>query len=270
MLARTTPDAFRTKPEGGFVAGASWLYFCADRLLYGFVLWEVPSESDMAALVKLMEAELVLRPPHAAYVDVRRLRVALAPSFGELAKFFATRADDLARAVTRGAIVRGDGMMAAVAAGFLATVPSTFSATTWTEPVDALVDLGVAKDRAPSLAIALERAYEEAAGTPHVIGALSDWLEQHLDDPSLDDAARALAIASRTLQRRLSESGTSFLDEIGKARVRVAQRMMLASDVPVSNVALDVGCASPQHFASLFKKLVGETPTAWRKRMASG
>ena len=46
--------------------------------------------------------------------------------------------------------------------------------------------------------------------------------------------------------------------------------MILASDVPISNVALDVGCASPQHFASLFKKFVGETPTAWRKRMASG
>ena len=88
MLARTTNDAFRTKPEGTFVAGASWLYFCADPSLYGFVLWEVPSESDMAALVRLMEDELVLRPPHAAYVDVRRLRVALSPSFGELAKFF--------------------------------------------------------------------------------------------------------------------------------------------------------------------------------------
>lgn len=270
MLARVTNDVFRTKPEGGFVAGSSWLYFCAEPSLYGFVLWEVPSEGDMSALVKLMEDELALRPPHAAYVDVRRLRVALAPSFAELAQFFATHADDLARAVTRGAIVRGDGMMAAVAAGFLATVPSTFSATTWTEPARALEALGVAKDRAPALADALDRAYEEAAGTPHVIAALSDWLEENLAEPSLDDAARALAMASRTLQRRLSEAGTSFLDEIGKARVRVAQRTMLASDVPVSNVALDVGCASPQHFASLFKKIVGETPTAWRKRMASG
>jgi AraC-like DNA-binding protein len=270
VLARTTNDAFRTKPEGAFVAGASWLYFCADASLYGFVLWEVPSENDMAALVRLMEDELVLRPPHAAYVDVRRLRVALSPSFGELAKFFAARADDLARAVTRGAIVRGDGITAAIAAGFMATVPSTFSATTWTEPARALEDLGVAKDRAPALADALDRAYEEAAGTPHVLAALQDWLEDHLADPSLDDAARALAMASRTLQRRLSDADTSFLDEVGKARVRVAQRMMLASDVPVSNVAMDVGCASPQHFASLFKKFVGETPTAWRKRMASG
>jgi AraC-like DNA-binding protein len=268
VLARATTEAFRTKPEGGFVAGASWLYFCAGPSLYGFVLWEVPSEADMAALVRLMEDELASRPPHAAYVDVRRLRVALAPSFGELATFFATRADDLARAVTRGAIVRGDGITAAIAAGFLATVPSTFSATTWTEPSRALEDLGVAKDRAAALAEALDRAYEEAAGTPHVLASLQDWLEGHLDDPSLDDAARALATASRTLQRRLSEADTSFLDEIGKARVRVAQRMMLASDVPISNVAMDVGCASPQHFASLFKKFVGETPTAWRRRMA--
>lgn len=270
MLARTTNDVFRTKPEGGFVAGASWLYFCADPLLYGFVLWEVPSETDMAALVRLMEDELALRPPHAAYVDVRRLRVALAPSFAELAKFFMTRSGELARAVTHGAIVRGEGITAAVAAGFLATVPTSFSATTFTEPASALEHLGVAKARAADLAAALERAYEEAAGTPRVIASLSDWLEEHLRDPSLDDAARALAMASRTLQRRLSDADTSFLDEVGKARIRVAQRLMLASDVPVSNVAMDVGCASPQHFASLFKKHVGETPTAWRKRMAPG
>lgn len=270
MIARTSLDAFRTKPEGTWVAGASWLYFCVDAGLFGFVLWEVPAERDMAALVRLMEEELTLRPPHAAYVDVRRLRVALAPSFAELAKFFAANAEELARAVTRGAIVRGEGMIAAVAAGFLATVPSTFTATTWTEPAPALESLGVPRDRAGALAEALDRAYGEAAGTPHVIGALADWLEEHLTDPSLDDAARALAMASRTLQRRLAEHETSFVDEIGKARVRVAQRMMLASDVPISNVALDVGCASPQHFASLFKKIVGETPTAWRKRMASG
>lgn len=270
MLARKASDAFRTKPEGGFVAGASWLYFCVDAELYGFVLWEVPSEEDMTALVRLMEEELVLRAPHAAYVDVRRLRVALAPSFAQLATFFANNADALARAVTHGAIVRGDGITAAVAAGFLATVPSTFSATTWTEPTAALEHLGIVSDRAVVLAEALDRAYEEAAGTPHVLAALQDWLEQHLADGTLEDAARSLAMSPRTLQRRLSESATSFLDELGKARVRVAQRLMLASDVPVSNVAMDVGCASPQHFASLFKKHVGETPTAWRKRMASG
>jgi transcriptional regulator GlxA family with amidase domain len=270
VLERRTSDAFRTRPEGGFVAGEAWLYFCADASLHGFVLWEVPSEKDMDALVRLMEAELTRREPHVAYVDVRRLRVALAPSFAALARYFVTHAEALARVVTRGAIVRGEGITAAIAAGFMATVPTTFSASTWTDPVRALEHLGLRPERARALAEALDRACEEAAGTPHVLASLQGWLEQHLEGSTLEDAARGLATAPRTLQRRLSEAGTSFVDELGKARVRVAQRMMLASDVPISNVALDVGCASPQHFASLFKKHVGETPTAWRQRMARG
>ncbi len=29
-------------------------------------------------------------------------------------------------------------------------------------------------------------------------------------------------------------------------------------------VAVEVGCASLQHFSSLFRKLVGESPSTWR------
>lgn len=264
-LVRMTDEAFRAAPIGGWVAGTSWLYFCVDLSLFGFVLWEVPSEDDMTALVTLMERELD-RPPHAAFVDVRRLRVALGPSFARLATYFAEHAEALARVVTHGAIVRGEGVTGAVAAGFLDTVPPTFRATVWSEPEAALASLGV---RDPSaVAEAIDAAYEDAAGSPRALEALRAWLEKNLDESTLEIAARSLAMSARTLQRRLGEAGTSFVDELGKARVRVAQRMLLDSDVPISTIALDVGCASPQHFASLFKKHVGETPTDYRRRLA--
>lgn len=256
---------FREAPAGGFVAGSSWIYFCVDEHLHGFVLWGTPSEEDMRALVDLMVTELD-RPPHAAFVDVRELTTALAPAFEILADYFRTHARALARSVTRAAIVKPDGLTGAVAAGFLGTVPETFRATLWDDATTALTSLGV--DDASGVATALARAQAEASGTPDVVKKLRGWLEHHLEDGTLEGAARALAMAERSLQRRLGEIGTSFGEEQQRARVTAAKRLLLETDRAVTVIAIDVGCASPQHLSTLFKKHVGETPTAWRKRMA--
>ena len=265
VLTAMDADAFRSRPAGGFLSGSSWIYFCLDERLFGFVLWGTPSTEDMSALVRLLEIELD-RPPHAALVDVRGLAVALAPSFEQLADYFRRHADDLARVVTRSAIVKPDGLAGAVAAGFLETVPPTFSATLWSALVPALASLDV--ERPEEVAAVIERAQAEAAGTPDVLRELHAWLDHHLGDGTLEAAARALAMAPRTLQRRLGEAATSFAEEIQLARVRHAKRMLLETDQAITAIAIDVGCASPQHLSTLFKKHVGETPTAWRARTA--
>lgn len=265
MLVAMDAVAFRRKPGGGFLSGASWLYFCVDEHLFGFVLWGIPSDEDMGALVRLLEIELD-RPPHAALVDVRALSTALAPSFDQLAGYFRKNARELARVVTRSAIVKSDGLAGAVAAGFLGTVPPTFSATLWDDLAAALVSLEVA---APDdVAAAIVRAHAEAAGTPEIIRRLRAWLEGHPRDGTLEGAARGLAVASRTLQRRLGEVATTFAEELQHARVRAAMKLLLETNDPITTIAIDVGCASPQHLSTLFKRHVGEPPTSWRAKMA--
>ena len=265
VLTAMGAETFRARPAGGFLAGASWIYFCVDPRLFGFVLWGTPSAEDMGDLVRVLEVELD-RPPHAAVVDVRRLAVALAPSFEQLADYFRRHADELARVVTRSAIVKPAGLAGAVAAGFMETVPPTFSATLWNDLAPALASLDV--DRPEDVAAAIERAQAEASGMPDVLRELHAWLDGHLADGTLEAAARALAMAPRTLQRRLGEASTSFAEEIQRARVRHAKRLLLETDQAITAIAIDVGCASPQHLSTLFKKHVGETPTAWRARMA--
>jgi AraC-like DNA-binding protein len=85
-------------------------------------------------------------------------------------------------------------------------------------------------------------------------------------ETSLARVARALSLSERSLQRRLAEHGTSLKKEIAGARVRKAQRLLAETDVPISQVAYDVGCASPSHFSRLFRSETGETPAQWRVR----
>ena len=83
---------------------------------------------------------------------------------------------------------------------------------------------------------------------------------------SLRDAARALGLSSRTLQRKLRDERTSFQREHGAVRVRVAKDLMIHTDYDLKRIAFEVGCALPQQFSTLFHKRVGETPSGWRER----
>ena len=81
---------------------------------------------------------------------------------------------------------------------------------------------------------------------------------------SLARAAKSLGRAARSLQRDLTSDGTSFQAELDAARTRLAQRLLVESDSSLTEIAYDVGCASPQHFSTLFKRVTGQSPSAFR------
>ena len=91
-------------------------------------------------------------------------------------------------------------------------------------------------------------------------------LETHPGEHQLHTAAEALGLSARTLQRRLTASGTTFLKESGDAQIRRAQRMMIESELKLTSVAVEVGCSSLANFGALFRKATGESPSAWRAR----
>jgi len=69
----------------------------------------------------------------------------------------------------------------------------------------------------------------------------------------------------RTLQRRLAEAGTRFATELGRARVAKAQHLMRTTDLKLSAIALDIGCATQSSFSDLFRRITGRTPSEWRR-----
>jgi AraC-like DNA-binding protein len=50
-----------------------------------------------------------------------------------------------------------------------------------------------------------------------------------------------------------------------RRRIEFAQNVMLSSQLPLSDVALTCGLSDQAHFTRVFRKIVGETPSAWRR-----
>lgn len=54
-----------------------------------------------------------------------------------------------------------------------------------------------------------------------------------------------------------------------RRRLQRAQGLMLSTDATLGQIALDCGLADQSHFTRLFRRLVGESPGAWRRARAT-
>lgn len=86
---------------------------------------------------------------------------------------------------------------------------------------------------------------------------------------SLQLAARITGTSARTLQRRLYENGTSFSAEIRSLRRETAARLLSRSEIPVVDVAVEMGYSDHSHFTRAFKAWTGLTPSAFRRNRLS-
>ena len=82
--------------------------------------------------------------------------------------------------------------------------------------------------------------------------------------------AGSLGMSERTLQDHLRRAGTSFRRESNEALVRAARELLENSDASLTEIAIDVGCASLQHFSTVFRKVAGVTPSEYRRRVNHG
>lgn len=83
-------------------------------------------------------------------------------------------------------------------------------------------------------------------------------------DASLEAIARGLAITPRTLQRRLSEEGTTFLELVDAARYQLARRYLAERQLSVHDTALLLGYSETRAFHRAFKRWAGQTPADFR------
>lgn len=101
-----------------------------------------------------------------------------------------------------------------------------------------------------SLSAALQR---------HLVGTLADGL------PSIQDAARALGVSTRSLQRRLEEEGTSFKGVLDDARRSLALSYLRESGRTVSEVAFLVGFSEVSAFSRAFRRWTGQSAVHYRR-----
>jgi AraC-like DNA-binding protein len=259
VRAALDADDYTGDPTGAYLVQPRGLVFCARRTLWGFALWGRPTEADIRRLVPLLALELTAAP-HGSLVDVRRLEAGDPRAFAVLTKYLRTNWAAFAKQVTRLALVRPAGLLGATVAGFYQVAGAPY-------PVRVFDDLERATTwlRARELATVLETAAAGASGMSPLVIALRRWLDGHVAGASLGRAARAVGRAPRSLQRDLEGAGSSFQRELDAARMRIAKQLLAETDSPLTEIAYDIGCASPQHFSTLFRRVEGTTPTAWRR-----
>jgi len=268
-----TLDEFASDPVGRYVSGNEYVHFCATPELWGVVLWGRPDAAVARALGQSLVFELQAPAvPHASLVDASRLLGSDTGSFRALERFMTHFQEALRRWVMRLALVRPPGLSGAMVAGVFEVVPRPYPVRVF-DGVEAAVQWLDAEGRLGAGPIevvdSIATLHAEAERSTPLVVRLRSFLESRLSGIDLADAARALGTSDRSLQRRLREADTSFSAELGAARVRVAQRMLLSTDTPLTRIALEVGCASLQHFGVLFRKVTGEAPSAWRDRERS-
>jgi AraC-like DNA-binding protein len=258
MRAAADADDYRGDPIGAYLAQPRALVFCARRTLWGFALWGRPTKADLERIVPLLALELG-SAPHASLVDVRHLEAVDPRAFAVLTRYLRANFTAFRTQVTRLALVRPPGLLGATVAGFFQVEGAPY-------PVRVFDDLPAASAwlRAHDLAAEIAAAVAEACAVSPVLMQLRRWLDAHLDDATLARAAHAVSRAPRSLQRDLGIARTTFQRELDAARIRLAKRLLLESDSAVTEIAYDVGCASPQHFSTLFRRVTGKTPSAWR------
>lgn len=119
----------------------------------------------------------------------------------------------------------------------------------------------------------------ETATKEPVRGGLSPWqirkvashVEANLDRPIRNEELASL------VRLNASHFGRAFRNSFGeppheyviRRRVERAQGLMLSTEASLSDIALDCGLADQSHLTRLFRRIVGESPRAWRRARLS-
>ena len=96
----------------------------------------------------------------------------------------------------------------------------------------------------------------------------TEFMEANLSEPiSLADIAAATGLSRMHFAAQFrAATGLRPHEFLLRRRIARAQELLLTSHMPLVEIALDVGFKTQAHFTTVFARLAGETPNAWRQR----
>lgn len=100
------------------------------------------------------------------------------------------------------------------------------------------------------------------------IRAAMRFIRNHVEETiGVDDILREVMISRRSLERKFkTHLGRSPLDEIRRVRVERVKELLIASDMPMPEIAHRAGFSGPDRLAVVFKDETGLAPTDYRKK----
>jgi AraC-like DNA-binding protein len=121
------------------------------------------------------------------------------------------------------------------------------------------------------LAPQFEEALKHHSGKDSFTDLVRGAIQQRLTGrrPSIEDVARDLHIGSRTLQRRLQDSGSNFQRVLDEARHQMARYYLGNSVLELNEAAYLLGYEDANSFARAFRTWEGVPPGSWRETRRS-
>ncbi len=80
----------------------------------------------------------------------------------------------------------------------------------------------------------------------------------------MEDVSKVFGISGRTLKRRLSEEDTSLSSIVEGIRLAEAERLLIESSLPVTEISGALGYAHLPSFTRAFKRVAGRSPSDFR------
>jgi AraC-like DNA-binding protein/ligand-binding sensor protein len=106
---------------------------------------------------------------------------------------------------------------------------------------------------------------EDEAESPMIRRARAYILANQADPIDLDKVAQAMHVSTFYFCKMFKKAtGLTFTDYLSRVRVEKAKTLLLNPHLRISEIAYDVGFQSLTHFNRMFRKIVGESPTAYR------
>ncbi len=112
---------------------------------------------------------------------------------------------------------------------------------------------------------------QELPGSSTSLMPLIEWIRDNLNSShTVDNLAARANMSSRTFARRFQEqTGTTPLQWLLTARIDRARALLEESETSIDQTALLSGFGSAVTFRSRFRRVVGLTPTEYRRRFSS-
>lgn len=82
---------------------------------------------------------------------------------------------------------------------------------------------------------------------------------------SIDDVARAMSMAPRSLRRRLEEEGTSFRNLVEGERRQLASQLLKGTGMKIDEMALQLGYGDTASFTRAFRRWFAQAPGEFRR-----
>lgn len=113
-------------------------------------------------------------------------------------------------------------------------------------------------------------ALHQANAEPIAIIRAKAFISEHLDeDLTLTDVAKAAFTSTFYICKLFKRhTGLNFTEYVSRLRVERAKELLGNPTLRVSEIAFEVGFQSLTHFNRIFRRLVGESPTAFRDNLA--